>query len=156
MKEAYSYDAATAEKAAREAFLLDDVHFLLNDKRVSLPLWLALTSEERERGLMYRREMGDVAGMLFVFDEEDVITMWMKNTYLSLDMVFFDAKGRVVNIKYGAVPESLDIISSKYPAKFVLEMPAGKTKEYGFSKNSLLLDMNDLKYLPNKLLHFFH
>lgn len=126
------------------SFKLKTVDFLASSNRISLPLWLAATPKELERGLMYRRKMdGKAAGMLFVFDKEEIVAMWMKNTYMPLDMIFFDAAGRIVNVKYGAVPESLDIIYSRYPAKFVLEIPAGKTAEYGFTNDSLLLDTDD-------------
>ena len=71
---------------------------------------------DRERGLMYRRDLGPDRGMLFQFDKDDRIFMWMKNTYLPLDMVFFGKDGRVVSIARDTEPLSERIISSGEPA----------------------------------------
>jgi len=151
LKSAYSTNGLDIDDTAlanKVFFKIRTVNFLSERGRISLSLWLALTPEEKEMGLMFRRKMDKAVGMLFVFDSEDIIAMWMKNTYMPLDMVFFDENGRVVNIKYDAVPESLDIISSKLPAKFVLELPAGKAVDYGFTYGSLLLDTKVSEYLP--------
>ncbi|MFX4662445.1 DUF192 domain-containing protein, partial [Acinetobacter baumannii] len=56
---------------------------------------MATTEEERQKGLMYRKELADGKGMLFDFSPEQQISMWMKNTYISLDMIFIRADGRI-------------------------------------------------------------
>ncbi|MYZ48101.1 DUF192 domain-containing protein [Propylenella binzhouense] len=92
---------------------------------------LATTSEQRSRGLMFRREMGADEGMLFDFDSEREVTMWMHNTYLPLDMVFIGADGRVKTVAERTTPLSDRIISSRVPVRFVLEINAGRAAEAG-------------------------
>lgn len=92
---------------------------------------LADTPEETARGLMFRKTMEKQHGMLFQFGQTRMVDMWMKNTFIPLDMVFFDANGRISHIHKGAVPQSLDIISSNVPARFVLEVNAGEADTFG-------------------------
>jgi uncharacterized protein len=94
---------------------------------------MATTSEEKEKGLMYRKELADGKGMLFDFSPEQPISMWMKNTYISLDMIFIRADGRILRIAENTEPESTAIISSGGLARGVLEVPAGTAKKYGIS-----------------------
>lgn len=97
------------------------------------------TDAERERGLMYRRDMAADRGMLFQFDKEDRIFMWMKNTYLPLDMVFFGKDGRVVSIARDTEPLSERIISSGEPATTVVEFNAGTAAKLGIEKGDRLI-----------------
>jgi uncharacterized membrane protein (UPF0127 family) len=83
------------------------------------------TEEQRERGLMFRRVMPPDHGMLFDFKTERPVDMWMKNTYLPLDMVFISRSGKVVGLAENAEPLSERIISSGAPAYGVLEVNAG-------------------------------
>lgn len=94
---------------------------------------------DRERGLMYRRDLGPDRGMLFQFDKEDRIFMWMKNTYLPLDMVFFGKDGRVVSIARDTEPLSERIISSGEPATTVVEFNAGTAARLGIEKGDRLI-----------------
>ena len=94
---------------------------------------MAKTEKERETGLMYRKELADGRGMLFDFTPEQQISMWMKNTYLSLDMIFIAGNGRVLRIAENTEPQSLAIISSGGPAKGVLEVIAGTARKYGIA-----------------------
>ena len=71
---------------------------------------VAKTPEEQGRGLMYRREMAPNAGMLFVYPSGGRVTMWMKNTYIPLDMVFIGADGRITHIVERTVPLSNELI----------------------------------------------
>ncbi len=87
--------------------------------------------ESRRRGLMYRKEMEADVGMLFDFKEERHISMWMKNTYIPLDMLFIDKTGQVVRIAENTVPESLESIRSGLPVLAVLELNAGSAKRWG-------------------------
>lgn len=89
------------------------------------------SDEERERGLMFRRYMPKDRGMLFDFHVEQPIMMWMKNTYVALDMVFISTTGRVVGISRDAEPLSETIIPSGAPAVGVLEVNAGEAKAIG-------------------------
>lgn len=92
-------------------------------------IWVADTEPRREQGLMYIKSLGADQGMLFVFDVPQKISMWMKNTYIPLDMVFIDERGRVESIVINATPMSEKIISSKGAAATVLELNGGETRK---------------------------
>ena len=92
---------------------------------------MATTEEEKKTGLMYRKELPDGKGMLFDFNPEQEISMWMKNTYVSLDMIFIRADGRILRIAENTEPLSTKIISSRGPARAVLEVVAGTAQKYG-------------------------
>jgi uncharacterized membrane protein (UPF0127 family) len=94
---------------------------------------MATTEEERQKGLMYRKELPDGKGMLFDFSPEQQISMWMKNTYVSLDMIFIRADGRILRIAENTEPMSTKIISSGGLAKGVLEVVAGTAQKYGIA-----------------------
>jgi len=92
---------------------------------------MATTEDEKQTGLMYRKELADGKGMLFDFNPEQEVSMWMKNTYVSLDMIFIRADGRILRIAENTEPLSTKIISSKGPARAVLEVVAGTAQKYG-------------------------
>ncbi|WP_299718278.1 DUF192 domain-containing protein [Tardiphaga sp.] len=94
---------------------------------------MATTDKERETGLMYRKELADGRGMLFDFSPEQQVSMWMKNTFISLDMIFIGANGRILRIAENTEPQSTRIIPSGGPAKGVLEVIAGTAKKYGIA-----------------------
>ena len=87
--------------------------------------------EDLERGLMFRRKLAAESGMLFDFGRVQPVSMWMKNTYLPLDMVFIAADGRVVSVKRDAEPLSEAIISSGGEVLGVLEINAGTAARIG-------------------------
>ncbi|MEP1206040.1 MAG: DUF192 domain-containing protein [Rhizobiaceae bacterium] len=104
------------------------------DTRSGSPAWsVELASDEasRSKGLMYRKSMAAKSGMLFRFETTRAVAMWMKNTFIPLDMIFADNAGKVTHIHRGAVPHSLDVISSRVPARFVLEVNAGEADRHG-------------------------
>ena len=92
---------------------------------------MATTEEEKTTGLMYRKELPDGKGMLFDFSPEQQVSMWMKNTYISLDMIFIRADGRILRIAENTEPLSTRIIASGGLAKGVLEVVAGTAQKYG-------------------------
>jgi uncharacterized membrane protein (UPF0127 family) len=94
---------------------------------------LAKTKEEREKGLMFRKELPEGRGMLFDFSPQQDVSMWMKNTYLSLDMIFIQADGRILRIAENTEPMSERIISSGGPVKAVLEVAAGTARKDGIA-----------------------
>jgi hypothetical protein len=96
------------------------------------------TDEQRARGLMNRRFMAQDRGMLFDFKREEPVAMWMKNTYLSLDMVFIDKSGKVVNIAENTEPLSERIIPSAGPVLAVLELNAGTARRLGLKPGDRL------------------
>jgi uncharacterized membrane protein (UPF0127 family) len=94
---------------------------------------LAVTDEERAKGLMFRKEVPEGYGMLFDFKQEQPVSMWMKNTYVSLDMIFIKKDGRIARIADSTKVQSEDIISSGQPVRAVLEVVAGTAKKYGIA-----------------------
>ena len=94
---------------------------------------VATTEEEKRTGLMYRKELPDGRGMLFDFSPEQEVSMWMKNTFIPLDMIFIRADGRILRIAEDTVPQSTKIISSRGLAKGVLEVIAGTARKYGIA-----------------------
>jgi len=92
---------------------------------------IAVTDEERARGLMYRRSVPESYGMLFDFKRDQDVSMWMRNTYVSLDMIFIQSDGRIRRIAENTETESDKIISSGGPVRAVLEVVAGTAKKLG-------------------------
>lgn len=92
---------------------------------------VARTTEEQGTGLMYRREMAPDAGMLFVYPAVSRVTMWMKNTFIPLDMLFIGAEGRITHIVERTVPQSNELIGSNGPVRAVLELNAGTASRLG-------------------------
>jgi uncharacterized protein len=92
---------------------------------------LAATPEQMERGLMFRQELAPDAGMLFDFKQPTMAAMWMHNTLIPLDMLFVDAKGRIVNIHERAVPRSDAIIAATSPVRAVIELNGGTASRLG-------------------------
>lgn len=91
---------------------------------------VARTPQEQENGLMFRRKLAPNHGMLFLFSPPRDVGMWMKNTYVPLDM-FFIRGGKIVRIAENATPESLKLISSGQPVSAVLEVPGGTAQRIG-------------------------
>ena len=106
---------------------------------VLLNVEVADTDAKREQGLMFRRSISDDQGMIFLFEGEYEITMWMKNTYIPLDMVFIGSDWRIRHIAYDAEPFSTDVISSIRPASRVLEIGAGQAKKLGLAVGDSLV-----------------
>ena len=92
---------------------------------------VATTPAQLEQGLMFRRSLAADAGMLFDFKTPTIATMWMKNTLIPLDMLFVDARGRIVNIQERAVPESLATISAAAPVRAAIELNGGTASRLG-------------------------
>ncbi|KAF2992158.1 DUF192 domain-containing protein [Methylocystis sp. MJC1] len=86
---------------------------------------------ERAKGLMYRKSMPEDQGMLFDFHVEGPVMMWMKNTYLPLDMIFVSRQGVVTKVAANTVPMSEEVISSGGPAYAVIELNAGAADKIG-------------------------
>ena len=111
-------------------------------KVINFKIWTADRPSRQEQGLMFVHSMDKHAGMLFVFPAAERISMWMKNTYLSLDMVFIDAAGRIDYIAPRAAPQSLDIIRAPRPISAVLELNGGTCEDLGIAPGDLVLNQN--------------
>jgi uncharacterized protein len=94
---------------------------------------VATTDAEKTTGLMYRKELADGKGMLFDFSPEQQVSMWMKNTYIPLDMIFIRSDGRILRIAENTEPLSTKIIPSGGLAKAVLEVIGGTAQKYGIA-----------------------
>jgi uncharacterized membrane protein (UPF0127 family) len=103
------------------------------DSSTPVRVELALTEQQRARGLMWRDRLDQDAGMLFVFPEPRALAFWMKNTPLPLDIIFIDAEGRVVSIAEHTTPYSEQSLPSAGPAQYVLEVNGGFAKAHGVS-----------------------
>ena len=102
-------------------------------------VYLATEFEQQRRGLMFVRNMPRDVGMLFIYEGEYVRSMWMKNTYIPLDMVFDRADGSVINVVRDTVPQTLGSHESTEPARFVLELNAGTARKLRIGTRSRLV-----------------
>ena len=89
-------------------------------------IWIAETPQQQTQGLMFVRDLAENRGMLFIAKPARVFNMWMKNTYIPLDMVFIAADGRIAKIAANTTPHSLDIVSSGVPVGAILELKGGE------------------------------
>ena len=94
---------------------------------------LAVTREERSRGLMFRRSLAPNHGMLFDFRDSHGVSMWMKNTFIPLDMVFITREGVVDHIVERTIPQSLEVIAPPRTTRFVLEVNGGTADRLGWN-----------------------
>ena len=98
-------------------------------KQHEFDIWIAETPAQQEQGLMFVRDLPGNRGMLFVAGQPRVFRMWMKNTYIELDMVFIAADGRIAKIAARTTPHSLDIVSSDVPVAAILELRGGEAAQ---------------------------
>jgi hypothetical protein len=94
-------------------------------KLCSFKVELASTPREQEKGLMFRKSLGKNKGMLFIYNDDEIRFFWMKNTLISLDIIFIDSKLKISDIYYSAKPHDVSTIGSKAPARYVFEINAG-------------------------------
>lgn len=121
------------------------------------PLWLkndteshlfdveiADTPQKSKEGLMFRRHLDNDKGMLFILPQKQQMYMWMKNTYISLDMLFFDLNGKIVKVIENTTPLSLQILPSDIPVVGVLEVNAGTAQQLNINVGDYIIS-NRLK-----------
>ena len=105
---------------------------------------IADTPALQQQGLMYRKNMPQNEGMVFAFKKSKLISMWMKNTYIPLDMLFVDEKGIIRHIHENARPFDETVISSPIPVKYVIELNAGQVKANDIRiSNQVILNLKD-------------
>ena len=109
---------------------------------LALNIYLAETSTQRAQGLMFIEQMDEMEGMLFTYPEPVGMTMWMKNTYIALDMLFIRLDGSISNIARNTTPLSTSRISSSEPVPMVLELNAGFTERWLIQPDNRLLSIN--------------
>jgi uncharacterized protein len=93
--------------------------------------WLAVSPAEKAQGLMYVRDLPADRGMLFLYDKPTEAGIWMKNTYIELDIVFIAADGRIVNVAERAQPHSLATMRPDVEVTAVLEIKGGEAAKRG-------------------------
>lgn len=93
---------------------------------------MAITSNQQSQGLQWRKNLAEDAGMLFDFGSPKPASFWMKNTFISLDMVFIAGNGEIVKIVRNTLPLSFEVIPSDVPVRAVLEVRAGTAARLGF------------------------
>ena len=131
--------AATAQQPLEQSFETDFLVIVARDACHRFDIYLAIEDQQQRRGLMFVREMPARTGMLFVYTDENYRSMWMKNTYLPLDMVFARRDGSIANIESNTVPLSEKSIRSSEPVTFVLELNAGTTRRLAIDGSSRLI-----------------
>ena len=112
--------------------MAQEPHVVLKGEKFSVEL--AETSEKQALGLMFREELADDHGMLFIFSHENIRRFWMKNCRIPLDIFYFDADLKLVSVAENARPcktRNCPTYPSEGPAKYVLELNAGKAAELG-------------------------
>jgi uncharacterized protein len=123
---------------AEEVFKHASLKIETKNGPVTLDVEVADTDSKREHGLMFRRSLPQTGGMIFLFNDEHTINMWMKNTYIPLDMVFIGDDWRIKHIAREAEPLSTDIIPSAHPASRVLEIAGGQAAKLGLAPGDAL------------------
>ena len=111
-------------------------------KVVNFKIWLADTAEREHQGLMFIRDLDVHAGMLFMFPENDRVIMWMKNTYIPLDLLFLNARGQIDYIAANATPLSEKRIGPPTPEFAVLELKGGACDQFGIKVGDRVMHKN--------------
>ncbi|MCS6961773.1 MAG: DUF192 domain-containing protein [Deltaproteobacteria bacterium] len=112
-------------------------------KQVIFEVEIADSIPKKAVGLMYRKKLPENYGMLFTYDREGFYPFWMKNTYLSLDLIFISRDNKIVDIKKNLKPLSTEQINSSVPFQYALEVLAGTADKYGLKTgDSVVFDLN--------------
>jgi len=104
---------------------------------VRLRVELARTDAERSQGLMYRKTLADGEGMLFIFDRDQILSFWMKNTLIPLSIAFIASDGRIVEIR-DMKPGNLTPVQSSRSVRYALEAPQGWFRRAGVAAGDVL------------------
>ena len=106
-------------------FSNEKIEISIYNKNITFNVEVAKTKEERRTGLMYRKKLLNNEGMLFIFPREKIIQLWMKNTYIPLDVIFISENKVIVDIKKNMEKLSETIVKSKVKSRYALEFNAG-------------------------------
>jgi uncharacterized membrane protein (UPF0127 family) len=101
---------------------------------------VARTDEQRERGLMFRTNLREGDGMLFIFEKDQVLSLWMKNTYVPLSIAYIASDGVIIDI-FDMKPKSIKSISSSRSARYALEVPQGFFKDTGVAAGDTVVGL---------------
>jgi uncharacterized membrane protein (UPF0127 family) len=134
--------------SAQPAHLLKDFSqtklvIITNDRCILFDVYIAQTPTQRSQGLMHIESMEEQEGMIFLHNENKPVYMWMKNTLISLDMLFVDATGSIASLHRGAVPHSEEIIESGLAVIAVIELNAGAIEHFNIGTgNQIIIPAN--------------
>lgn len=137
---------ASADEQLDAAFEKDELIIVASKHACyRFDIYLAISTRQHVRGLMYVRDLPATTGMLFVYQRPDYLSMWMKNTYIPLDIVFARADGAVSSVVHDTEPLSLRSLAAVEPVSFVLELNAGTADRLFIDENSRLIWMDNDK-----------
>lgn len=108
------------------------------DKNHKFSVEVARTAQEQARGLMFRTELAPDQGMIFPFDAPRPANFWMKNTQISLDIIFVRSDGSIESIAANTIPYSLNGVPSGEPVAMVLELAAGRAAQLGIKAGDIV------------------
>ncbi len=132
--------AASANVDLAERYERDQL-VIVTSARVchSFDVFLAESFEQHRRGLMHVRKLAPNAGMLFVYEDDTERSMWMRDTYIPLDILFVRRDGSIARIARDTVPRSEESIRSGEPVSYVLELNAGTSDALGIDEDSRMI-----------------
>ena len=125
----------TSQTVAQDVARIEPLSVVTSSSATLFSAEIADTDELRERGLMFRHVLPKDSAMLFDFGKPRPAAMWMKNTYISLDMLFVRADGTIAALAENTEPFSTQIISVEEPVKGVVELAAGTVKRLGIKRD---------------------
>ena len=124
---------AFSNSVSAETFGKGTLEIQTDSKLLEFDIEIADDPGERSQGLMFREELPDGTGMLFIYPSPRIASFWMKNTLISLDMLFIDAEGKIVTIARKTTPLSLTPVSSGSPVTTVFEIFGGQSDALGIA-----------------------
>ncbi|MCL2128927.1 MAG: DUF192 domain-containing protein [Treponema sp.] len=119
-----SRPGGTAEPGGNEKFEKKEILIQGRGGNISLLVEIAKTPSQQQQGLMYRKNLKDGEGMLFVYEKDEVMSFWMKNTLIPLSIAFFSWDGKILEI-YNMEPGNLNPVRSSRSVRYALEVPQG-------------------------------
>ena len=137
----FLFSALSSERASALAASekLERLVIRVSGREIKFNVEVARTPRQQRVGLMFRRSLPVDQGMLFIYPHQSIVKMWMKNTHISLDMVFIDSKGIVKKIVERTVPFSLSVISSGEGVRAVLELNGGTSNRIGLKRGDQVI-----------------
>lgn len=134
-KDEKAFDKQFALDQKKENFVTDITHATLDG--VPVVLEIADDPKERQAGLSFRKSLPKDHGMIFIFDHDDYLAFWMKDTYIDLDIAFVDAEGKIREI-YRMQRLTYTVTHSKEKARYAIEMPAGWFAKHHVLRGSIM------------------
>jgi uncharacterized membrane protein (UPF0127 family) len=132
--------ASETRAVAQEPARIESMSVVTANESATFSAEVADTDELRERGLMFRHRLPEDQAMLFDFGSPRPAAMWMKNTYISLDMLFVREDGTIAAVAENTEPLSLQVISVQEPVKGVVEVAAGTVKRLGIKRGDRVIN----------------